>query len=77
MKKQDTIKHIKSLLDRGLTVYVYTQDSQCPLKLWHYGSFIMWQHYGQSAQRNTLAELTWLINNILEAKRQRIYYQVQ
>lgn len=32
--------------------------------IWVYNNFIFWRHYGQSAQKNNVAELKWLIENI-------------
>lgn len=36
--------------------------------------YIYWQHFGQSANKNTLVDLTWIINVIFELKGKKITY---
>jgi hypothetical protein len=38
---------------------------------------IYWQHYGQSANRCNIKELTWIINTIFEKKRKDFSYVVE
>ena len=38
--------------------------------------YIMWQCFGQSAVKNNLKDLTWLVNHILKASRVNISYQI-
>ena len=37
---------------------------------------IYWQHYGQSANRFNIKELTWIINNIFDKKRKDFSWSV-
>ena len=70
--KKQQIKQIKTLLDAGKTIILKGKMSTG--KLWADTSYIHWQHFGQSANKNTLADLTWIINVILELKGKKISY---
>ena len=37
---------------------------------------IFWQHFGQSANRCNIKELTWIINTIFDKKRKDFNYSV-
>lgn len=73
--KKDRIKNVKKLLDLGYTVKIYGNYNGIG-KVWLHNGFIMYQNFGQSAVRNTLKDLTWLINNIFNAKRKNFSYSV-
>lgn len=72
LNKKETIKNIMELLDNGKIVYIgcgslwETQDRS--------RTYIKWSHYGSSANRRTLEELTWVINTIFGYKYQEVVY---
>lgn len=72
LTKKQQIKQIKMLLDTGKTVTLRGRMSTG--KLWADSKYIHWQHFGQSANKNTLADLTWIINVIFELKGKKLLY---
>ena len=62
------------LLDEGKTIYINggclweTTDYKANRKI------IKWQNYGQSANRRTIQELTWVLNTIFNCKNKEIVY---
>ena len=80
LNKKETIKTIMSLLDSGKTVYIKDGDLNMRGELWEtyaYNSnrkIIKWQHFGSSANRRTIKELTWVINTIFKCKNKDIVY---
>jgi hypothetical protein len=74
LNKKQTVKEIMTLLDNGKTVYI---EDGC---LWEGNCrltgrrLIYWRHYGQSANRRNLRDLTWIINTIFERKGKVIEY---
>ena len=75
MDKKERIKNVKKLLDLGYTVRIYGNPNGDG-KVWIKDNFIMFQNFGQSAVRNNIKDLTWLINNIFNAKRKNFNYTV-
>lgn len=71
LNKKENIRSVKKLLDLGYTVKINNHG-----KLWLYNNYIMYQNYGQSAVRNNLKDLTWLINNIFETKRKDFNFTI-
>lgn len=75
MNKGQQLKEIKSLVNAGFIVRVFKQDNS-NITLWVNDSkYIMWQSYGQSAIKNNYKDLTWLINDLFEAKGKSILYK--
>ena len=70
--KKQQIRQIKMLLDTGKTIAL--QGRMTRGKLWADTRYIYWQHFGQSASKNTLANLTWIINVIFELKGKKLTY---
>lgn len=72
LNKTETIKNIMQLLDNGKIIYIDGGS------LWETQSrgktIIKWSHFGSSANRRTIAELTWIINTIFECKYKKIVY---
>lgn len=72
LNKKETIKNIMQLLDDGKNVYI---GSGCLWEIQERGKiYIKWHHYGSSANRRTLEELTWVINTIFGFKYKKIVY---
>lgn len=75
MSKLNQIKLIKSLVNSGLYVKVNCQNRN--IILWQENEkYIHWRCYGQSAIKNTLNDLKWLIKEILDTKNKQINYQI-
>lgn len=72
LNKKETIRNIMRLLDDGHTVFIGCGS------LWSGESrgktYIKWSHFGSSANRRTLEELTWVINTIFGCKYKKIVY---
>ena len=75
MNKQEKIKQVKKLLDLGYTIKIYGNNNGNG-KIWLYDNYIMFQNFGQSAVKNNLKDLTWLINTIFEAKRKDFNFSI-
>lgn len=74
MNKQQQIKEIKRLLNKGNRIQVNCYNDS--IKLWiNDNKYINYIHYGQSAIKNNLKDLNWLINTILDAKNKPITYK--
>ena len=72
-EKTSKIKEIKTQLNIGNKVKVFCGSAN--ITLWiNDPKYITWLSYGQSAIKNNLKELTWLLNNILNSKRKDIKY---
>ena len=78
MNKEEQIKKIKELISMGNIVKVTKDDSTDDMAVWlsNDGKYIMWRCYGQSAVKNNLENLTWLVDHILQANQVNISYQV-
>lgn len=74
LNKKEVIKQIKNELLTGEILQVYTSKEKMNLWLDTTGKFVFFRCHGQSAVKYTLKDLTWLINNILKAKRQNINF---
>ena len=73
LNKKETIKNIMQLLDNGKIVYI---GGGCLWETQDRGkTYIKWSHFGSSANRRTLEELTWVINTIFEYKYKKIVYR--
>lgn len=75
LNKKKTIKDIMRLLDDDKTVYIgegCLWEGNCRLTG---RRLIFWQHYGQSANRRNLRDLTWIINTIFNCKGKAIEYR--
>lgn len=72
LNKKETIKNIMRLLDNDKIVYIGCGS------LWEIQergkTFIKWSHFGSSANRRTLEDLTWVINTIFGCKYKKIIY---
>lgn len=67
MEKTRALKEIKELLDNYKIVKVKSNGNS--IVLWvnpFREQFINWRCYGQSAVRNNLKELKWLLDKIME-----------
>lgn len=74
LNKKEAIKNIMRLLDEGKTVYI-NGGSMCLSRCIKTNrKIIKWQNYGQSANRRTIQELTWLVNTIFNCKNKKIVY---
>ena len=71
-QKNRVIRKIKTLVNTGNIVKVQKANSNSKLTLWLNNNYIMWQYYGQSAIKNNIKELTWLINTLFESKGKEI-----
>lgn len=75
--KQRKIREVMQALNDGKTVKI---DNGA---LWkgrcHVSGekLIYWRHYGQSANKCNLKELTWIINTIFEKKRKDFSFSVK
>ena len=78
MNKKEQIKKIKELISIGNIVRVTKDNSFDNMTVWlsNDDKYIMWQRFGQSAVKNNLKDLTWLVNHILKASRVNISYQI-
>ena len=78
MNKKEQLKKIKELISMGNIVRVAKDNSSDNMTVWlsNDDKYIMWQRFGQSAVKNNLKNLTWLVNHILEANRVNISYQI-
>ena len=78
MNKKEQLKKIKELISMGNIVRVTKDNSSDNMTVWlsNDDKYIMWQCFGQSAVKNNLKNLTWLVNHILKANRVNISYQV-
>ena len=78
MNKEEQIKKIKELISMGNIVKVTKDDSTDDMAVWlsNDDKYIMWRCYGQSAVKNNLENLTWLVDHILQANQVNISYQV-
>ena len=78
MNKKEQIKKIKELISMGNIVKVTKDNSFDDMAVWlsNDDKYIMWRCFGQSAVKNNLQNLTWLVNHILKANRMNISYQV-
>ena len=73
MNKKEQIKLIMEILDKGFTVAI--NEGQ----IWECKSrnpkdnrtYLFYRHFGQSAVRRTLTDLTWLLNTIFKQKYNR------
>ena len=76
MEKTKKLKEIKDLINAGFIIRVFKQNND-NITLWVNDNkqYIMWQSYGQSAVKNNMKDLTWLINDLFEAKRKDIFYK--
>ncbi len=73
--KQNLIKQIKALVNQGLFIKVTCENKN--IILWQeQEKYIHWRHYGQSAIKNTLKDLNWLINDLFEAKHKKIDFKI-
>lgn len=77
LSKKEKIKKVMYLLELGKTVSInysgllwlkYDERARRPV--------IMWQNYGQSANRKNIKELTWIINNIFDCKYKDFNYSI-
>ncbi len=75
--KEKKIREVMKALNDGKTIRI---DNEA---LWkgrcHVSGkkLIFWQHYGQSANRCNMKELTWIINTIFEKKRKDFSWSVK
>ena len=70
--KRETIKNIMQLLDNDKIVYI---DNGSLWKSYSRGkAIIKWSHFGTSANRRTIKELTWIINTIFGYKYKKVVY---
>lgn len=82
MKKSEKIKEVMSYLDRAYTVRIdngklWKKFSNCNLEDFHHREYIFYTHFGQSAIRRNLKELTWVINTIFEKKNKDFSFTVE
>lgn len=79
--KENQIKSIMKLLNDGLTIIVKDAKDNSSGKLWEikrsYGTYICWQHYGQSANKRTLKELKWILNTIFNCRYKKVIYSIE
>ena len=74
LNKKETIKNIMALLDNGKTIYVNNGELWLGRGRLNNKKYIFWQHFGSSANRRNLQELTWIINTIFQCKYKNIVY---
>lgn len=78
MEKINKIKEVMKLLDEGK--YVKIEDEYGDGTLWEQESrgvtYIYWHHFGQSAVRRNLKNLTWVINTIMHKKNQDFEFYI-
>lgn len=76
MNKKELIKQIKKEVNAGYILQVSTPDNK-KINLWlsDSGKYILFRNFGQSAIKNNLHELTWLINTFLNARYKNIEYK--
>ena len=72
MNKQEKIKEVKHLINIGNIVKI----NNGTLWLSDDNKYIMFRNYGQSAVRNNIKDLTWLINIIFETKNKDFNYNI-
>ena len=70
--KNEKIKSVKRFLDSGFIVKITCGHTD--MHVWLHNGYIMFRCFGQSAVKNTIKDLTWLVNNILDSKRKSIDY---
>ena len=68
---RQSIRDIKTLLNKGYIVKV--KGGGC---LWLNNKYIFWRHYGQSANKNTLKDLRWILKVIFEIDLNNIKYEI-
>jgi len=67
MKQLKELKEIYTNLNNGIKYgKMYTYGFSYNLTLSLNGKYICWQHYGSSANKNTLKELAWVIETIFK-----------
>jgi hypothetical protein len=74
--KQKKIREVMEALKENKTVKIDNGSlwsGRCPVS-GH--KLIYWQHFGQSANRCNIKELTWIINTIFDKKRKDFNYSV-
>ena len=78
MMKKEQIKQIKMLVNCGKIVQVKKENSSEKINLWmgNDNKFIFWRNFGQSVIKNNLKDLTWLINDLFEANRKNISFEI-
>lgn len=76
MNKKELLKQIKTLVNCGEIVQVYTPTNNMNLWLSEDTKFILWRNFEQSAIKNNMQDLTWLVNNILEGNKESMGYKV-
>lgn len=76
MNKKELIKQIKKEVNAGYILQVSTPDNK-KINLWlsDGGKHILFRNFGQSAIKNNLQALTWLINTFLGARYKTIEYK--
>ena len=76
--KQETIKQIKEVVNSGKIVRVNHAEDSHGITLWlsDNGKYIYFQNYGQSAVKNNLKNLSWVINTLYGVNRKEISYKV-
>lgn len=78
MEKTKKIKEVMKLLDLGC--YVKIKGQHGTGTLWQYENrgvtYIYWQHFGQSAVRRNIKNLTWVINHIFDRNHKDFDYYI-
>lgn len=74
LNKKETIRNIMALLDSGKTVCINGGELWLGRGRVNNKIYIFWQHFGSSANRRNLQELTWIINTIFRCKYKNIVY---
>jgi hypothetical protein len=65
MKRREFLKQVKALLNSGEIVRVFKGTCKHGITLWiENPSYIHYQSYGQSAVKNNLKELAWVIYDL-------------
>ena len=78
-EKLNTLRDVRNLINTGKIVRVFAEGNSHGITLWvnlDRPQFIMWQCFGQSANRNTMKDLTWIVNQLYKAKGKAITYKV-
>ena len=77
-EKKEIIQKIKKYMQTFAKIKVFCKGKKENMILWSSddNKYIYYEHFGRSAIKNNISELTWIINNILGAKKQEIEFEV-
>ena len=76
-EKMNTLRTVKNLINTGKIVRVFFDGNTHGITLWvNNPDYIMWQSFGQSAVKNNMKDLTWLVNQLYKARGKAITYQI-